>query len=187
MKRYVFDLDNTLIYTNLLNSDAYNYALNLQGLGPINDCKRITRDIVFKKYPNLNNVQKNKIIKLKQEYFVNNLERTIPNKELLQVLKTHNVEYCILWTSADEIRVKAILDYYDISNAFRKILFSNKIEVIQDIKKICELFECCSEQLIFYEDNPRVIKELQQLNLHVIPCNPWTVSSVFLKSLPRPV
>lgn len=69
MKRYVFDLDNTLIYTDSLNNDSYNYALSLQGLAPINDCKRITRDIVFKKYPNLNNVQKNKIIELKQEYF----------------------------------------------------------------------------------------------------------------------
>lgn len=39
MKRHVFDLDNTLIYTDLLNNDSYNYALNLLGLATIVDCK----------------------------------------------------------------------------------------------------------------------------------------------------
>lgn len=162
MMRYVFDLDNTLIYTDSLNNDSYNYALNLQGLAPIRDCKRITREIVFDKYTDISNGQKNEIIESKQEYFANNLNRTVPNTSLLQVLGAQNVETCMLWTSADETRVLAILEYYSIYNAFRKIIYSNKVEVIKDIKKICELFECNPEYLFFYEDNRRVIEDLQQ-------------------------
>lgn len=168
MKRHVFDLDNTLIHTDLLNNDSYNYALNLLGLATIVDCKRITRDVVFSRYPDLNRIQKNKIIELKQKYFMNNLKETIPNKSLIQLLEDQNVELCILWTSADKTRVLAILDYYKISNAFKKVLFSSKLEVPEDIVKICELLECGIEHLIFYEDNQRVIQDLQRLNLNVI-------------------
>jgi hypothetical protein len=75
---------------------------------------------------------------------------------------------CILWTSADETRVLAILDYYKISNAFKRVLFSSKLEVVKDIEKICEILECGFEHLIFYEDNQRVIQDLQRLNLNVI-------------------
>lgn len=169
MKRYVFDLDNTLIYTDSLNNDSYNYALNRQGLAPIKGCKRLTQDIIFHRYRDMNNAQKNEIIESKQEYFVNNLNSTVPNTSLLQVLKAQSVESCMLWTSANKTRVLAILEYYNICNAFRKILYSNKIEVTQDINKICELFECDLEQLVFYEDNRRVIEDLQQLKLRVVP------------------
>ena len=168
MNRHIFDLDNTLIYTDSLNNDSYNYALNLLGMTLNSDCKRITRDIVFSKYPDLNNLQKKKIIELKQKHFVNNLKRTFPNTALLQSLEAKNAEWCILWTSADENRVLAILEYYKIYNSFKKIIFSSKINLIQDIKKICELLECSYENLIFFEDNQRVIQELQKLKLNVI-------------------
>lgn len=168
MKRHVFDLDNTLIYTDSLNNDSYNYALNQLGLATINDFKRITRDVVFRRYPDLNDVQKNEIIALKQKYFVNNLKRTLPNTSMLQLLEVQNVELCVLWTSAEEERVIAILKHYKICNSFKKIIFSNKTELIQDIERICEILECSFEHLIFYEDNKSLIKELQQLNLNVI-------------------
>lgn len=168
MKRFVFDLDNTLVYTNSLNNEAYNYALNLLRLEPIICCNRITRDIVFAAYPNLNNVQKSRIIELKQTYFMNNIKSTIPNKSTLKMLKDIDIEFCVLWTCADENRVKDLLEYYDISNAFRKILFSNKIDISLDIEKICQIFECNKDQLVFCEDNQRVIIELQNLGLEVI-------------------
>lgn len=169
MERYVFDLDNTLIYTDLLNNRSYNYALNHHGLMAINDYKRITRDIVFKKYLNLNDVQKNRIIELKQDYFINNLQSTIPNTPLLKVLKSHKIQFCILWTSANKIRVKALLEYYNIYNAFKHILFSNKINVPRDVVRICGFLRCNPGHLVFYENNCEVISGLQRLNLNVIP------------------
>ncbi|MBM7560857.1 HAD family hydrolase [Fusibacter tunisiensis] len=167
-KRYIFDLDNTLVYTDLLNNDSYNYALKKLGFATISDCKRITRDVILSRYPELNNFQKNKIIELKQKYFLNNLKNTSPNTSVIQVLEDQNVELCILWTSADETRVFAILEHYKIYNRFKKVLFSSKLEVVKDIEKICEILECGFEHLIFYEDNQRVIQDLHQLNLNVI-------------------
>lgn len=169
MDKYVFDLDNTLVYTDSLNNDSYNYALNRLGLTPINNCKRITRKIVFEKFTNLNDIQKNQIIELKQQYFINNLQKTVPNTALLQTLKTKNAESCLLWTSAYKTRVLAILEYYQICNEFKMLLFSNKVNVLQDVEKICALLQCRHEDLIFYEDNQKVIHELQRIKLKVIP------------------
>ncbi len=168
MKRFVFDLDNTLVYTNSLNYETYNYALNLLRLEPIICCNRITCDIVFTVYPNLNKVQKSRIIELKQTYFINNIKSTTPNESTLKMLEDIDVELCVLWTCADENRVNALLEYYDISNAFRKILFSNKLDISLDIEKICQTFECNTDQLVFCEDNQRVIIELQNMGLEVI-------------------
>ena len=168
INRYIFDLDNTLIYTNILNNYSYNYALQLQGIAPILDCKRITRKIVYIKYPHLNNMLKDKIIELKQEFFIKNIQDTKPNEPLLKFLKSQNADYCVLWTSADKARVQALLEYYKISDDFMKILFSKKSNVLQDVDSICELFSCKSEQLVFYEDNWEAIKKLQELNIRVI-------------------
>ena len=50
MKKYVFDLDNTLVYSNSLNNESYNYALRLLGKSYLTEIKRITRNVVFQKY-----------------------------------------------------------------------------------------------------------------------------------------
>ncbi|MGU8855878.1 HAD hydrolase-like protein [Clostridium perfringens] len=168
IKKYVFDLDNTLIYTDYLNNAAYNYSLKCNDLSPINNCKRITREIVFESYPQLNNIQKDKIVKLKQQYFINNLHLTKGNDLLIKMLHFENKDNSILWTSADKTRVAALLDYYDINKLFKNIFFSSKTKVEYDIKKICELHECEEEQLVFYEDDLNVIKELKKLKLNVI-------------------
>lgn len=169
MQRYIFDLDNTLIYTDALNNDAYNYALKSVELASIEGYKRLTREVVFTKYPELNDAQKSEIIKNKQKYFVNNLELTTLNSSLLQILISQGPDKCLLWTSADKDRVLAILTYYKILNAFKKIIISNKAEGLPEIIRICEYLDCRLEHLNFYEDNQRVIQNLRRLQLNVIP------------------
>lgn len=168
MKKYVFDLDNTLIYTDKLNNDSYNYALKCQGLTPINNFKRITRETVFEQYKNINDTKKDQLIRLKNEYFINNLHLTNINELLINILKFQNKNNCILWTSANEHRAIAILEYYNINNFFKEILFTNKTDVLHDVEKICNLHRCNLNQLVFYEDNLTLIKELRRLNLNVI-------------------
>ena len=158
--RYVFDLDNTLIFTNELNNDSYNYALTQLKLMPITTCKRITRDVVFNNYPHLSEPQKNLIVKLKQEYFIKNIYCTTPNTNLIYLLQSTNPAYCVLWTSADKDRVKGLLSHYKLENNFISIIYSRKRKVSEDIGKICEIFGCTSKQLFFFEDNKNIINEL---------------------------
>ena len=75
MRYYVFDLDNTLVFTDALNNEAYNFVLKKFGLSEIRNVERITREVVFQKYPEVEK-WKDEIIALKQNFFLNNLERT---------------------------------------------------------------------------------------------------------------
>lgn len=168
MQKYVFDLDNTLIYTDRLNNDSYNYALKCQGLSPINGKQRLTREIVFRNYSNITDLQKSEIINLKYEYFINNLHITEVNECLVKLLKSQEKNDCILWTSAEDKRVRALLGYYNMNNLFKDIIFSSKTDILNDVEKICELYSCKLNQLLFYDDNLRVIKELELLNLNAI-------------------
>ena len=64
MKKYIYDLDNTLVYSNYLNNYSYNYALKVKGIHPVNGYERITRDVIIKKYPELDDKLLNETIEL---------------------------------------------------------------------------------------------------------------------------
>jgi hypothetical protein len=166
--RYIYDLDNTLIYTDLLNNEAYNYALNQFGLSPILDCERVTREIVFLRYPNLDNNQKDEIIKIKQKYFISNLHLTKINANAIKILQSQKTENCYLWTHAEIIRVKAILKHHLLTDAFKEVIYSDKNDVINDINKICHICNCTENALTFYEDNNDILNVLKQLNIKTV-------------------
>ena len=173
MKReliHVFDLDNTLVYTDALNKDAYNYALKQLGLevSRITTSKRITRDVVFHEYPELSVQQKDELIILKQCYFAENLIDTVANTSLVKILESCNKEFCVLWTSADRVRVLAILKHYKIHDAFQMVFYSPKVDIVTDVKAICKFLKCDSNKLLFYEDDKQIIDKLEKLKLNVI-------------------
>lgn len=168
VKKYVFDLDNTLVFTDCANNYSYNYALMRKGLFPITDCTRITREILKIKYPNINEVCKQEIIELKRRCFGANLEMSTLNTAIYNILDSNKANDCILWTSAEECRVKSILEYYNLSRKFKTIYYSNKLNVSYDIENICQIHQCSPNQLVVFEDNFDVIKRLQQLMVNVI-------------------
>lgn len=165
--KYIFDLDNTLVMTNLLNNAAYNFALDTLHLSPITIHTRITRKVVFETYQNLSDCQKKEIVRLKQNYFNCNLHLSQPNCKLLKFLKSKQSSHCILWTSADVDRVRNLLEYYNITNNFILLLYSNKFDVGIDVEKICDTFNCSSKKLFFFEDEEDVVDKLRLLELRV--------------------
>lgn len=168
MKKYIFDLDNTLVYTNKLNNIAYNYALKKYGFKKINSNNRITREIIIKSD---NKFQKNElenIIKTKQEYFLKNIKQTKLNKKLFEILVSKKKENCVLWTAAEKIRVISILKFYKLENLFHFILFSNKTNLKKDINILLEKLECELKDLNFYEDELCIINELKTMKLNIL-------------------
>ena len=169
--RYVFDLDNTLIMTDELNNDSYNYALAQFDMLPLTSNTRITREVVFNKYPNLSEFQKSQIVKYKQRYFLDNIHCTHSNKNAIYLLQSKDAKHCALWTSADKDRVSNLLTYHRLENEFISIIFSNKRKISEDIDKICKIFGCASKQLIFFEDDTNIAKELRLLGQKVFTAN----------------
>lgn len=165
MYKYIFDLDNTLVFTDDLNNEAYNYALVKLDKKPIYDKKRITREIVFSKYE-LTEEEKNYLVNLKQEYFLENVEKIHKNEDLLKFLTSKSPADCILWTSAEKCRVEAILSYLSLFNAFSWIIYSSKISIEKDLDKICKHFQCSKSRLVFYENDSKVLNELKLFEIN---------------------
>nr|WP_307989233.1 HAD hydrolase-like protein [uncultured Niameybacter sp.] len=166
--KYIFDLDNTLIYTNQLNNDSYNYALARLNLQPILNCERITRNVVYEYFPVLHSTDKEKIVQFKQQYFINHMQDTIANNNLINFLNSYGCENCILWTSGEKNRVLALINYYKIQNNFKEILYSSKNDLLVDVERIANIFCADYNRLIFFEDNTAIINKLKSLNLTVM-------------------
>lgn len=167
-KKYMFDLDNTLVFTDSLNNESYNHALDCFDLENINTLKRIIRKDIYNTYPNLSSDNINEIIKIKQNYFIKNINKTKLNYKILEILNSYTKNDCILWTSADVNRAKAILNHYQLNNSFGEEIYSNKKEVSKDIEKICSLNSIKTSDILVHEDNLGIINELDNLGVKVV-------------------
>lgn len=161
--KFIFDLDNTLVFTDVLNNEAYNYALSYVGLPKVIGYTRIERKVL----DYLTQEEQERIIAIKQNYFLQNIAKTVPNKSLIELLSNSLKENCMLWTSADIKRAEAILDYYKLQNAFDGKLYTKKKEITKDIEHICERLLCLKEDLLVYEDNLDNINRLRDVGIRV--------------------
>lgn len=168
MNIYVFDLDNTIVMTDELNNKAYNYALASFNLSPLNIKERITREIIRKQFPSLNNYFLTQIIKLKQKYFINNLKYTSLNKDIYLLIKKIGKTACILWTKAEVFRTIPLLVYHNLIDSFAFILISKKKYILNDIQIICQRMNCQKENLFFWDDDYNNIIELQACGIQHI-------------------
>lgn len=166
---HILDIDNTLFFTNDLNNKAYIFALSSLGLKALTPCKRITRTVVASWYPSLTNTEMNDIIRMKQTYVSENLHFISINVDLHQLLREVGPNMVGLWTAADPIRIKKILDHNNITN-YTCIRFSDKSQddICHGIQEFCHVFHCEKDQLCFYEDDKNVISLLQSHNVQVV-------------------
>ena len=148
----VFDLDNTLVFTDKLNNESYNYALSQIGKEKIVDVKRITRATVYSRCELTEN-EKQQIVRIKQEYFINNIYKIEKNNELILKLRSLNPPQCVLWTKAEKVRTEAILKYLCIDKCFSNVFYSPKNNIENDLEIICNLYNCSKEDLVFYDDD----------------------------------
>ena len=118
---YVVDLDDTLVLTQNLNNDAYNFALEQNGKKRIKTNKRLTRET-------LGETSSKKLIADKQNYFTQKWlkYRVVVNEYLLNILRKQDVQNCYLWTSADKNRAKYLLKELDLAKYFNKTIFDDK-------------------------------------------------------------
>lgn len=154
---YIFDLDNTLVYTDKLNNMSYLFAIDKLNLeNRIDNNIRITRKDIYKKYKDLSNDMIEKLIEIKQKYFIENLDQTKPNLDLFEILYSNPIDICVLWTAAERQRVEAILDYYNLNNQFCHIFYTNKKDIKTDIDDICKKFNCSIYDLLVFDDNTNI-------------------------------
>ena len=166
---HIVDVDNTLVFTDELNTAGYVHALAYMALEPRKVMPRITREIVQEWYPQLSEYDLVHMATLKQAYVESHLDMSQLNASVARVLSTYGSEQCALWTAANPKRIRMLLRHHMITD-YRAIRFSNKTEndVAHAVQDFCMLFGCDPEELCFHEDNPEVINHLQKLGMTVM-------------------
>lgn len=166
---HIVDVDNTLVFTDELNTAGYVHALAYMALEPRKVVLRITREIVQEWYPQLSEYDLVHISTLKQAYVESNLDMSQLNASIARVLSTYGSEQCALWTAANPERIRMLLRHHMVTD-YRAIRFSNKTEndVAHAVQDFCVLFGCDPEELCFHEDNPEVVNHLRKLGMTVM-------------------
>ena len=165
---HIIDIDNTLIYTDVLNTKGYLHGLASKGLAPLETVQRITRDSIRDWYPELSETEIAEIVAAKQQYVNDHVQVSRLNDSIAEVLATQGVSQCALWTAAHPKRIQALLDFHGITG-YKHIRYSNKSaeDVKEAIPYFCQVFSCQPCELCFYEDNHDVIRELQRHHVTV--------------------
>lgn len=166
---HIVDVDNTLVFTDELNTAGYVHSLACMALEPRKAVPRITREIIQKWYPQLSEYDLVHMATLKQAYVESHLDMAQLNASVARVLSTYGSERCALWTAANPERIRMLLRHHMVTD-YKAIRFSNKTEndIAHAVQDFCVLFDCEPEELCFHEDNPEVINHLRNLGITVM-------------------
>jgi beta-phosphoglucomutase-like phosphatase (HAD superfamily) len=158
----VFDLDETLVFTNDLNTRCYNQVLLELGYEQIKNIKRIACANIKTIMPEIDNKTLAIIRDLKQKLFIKNLHEIKPNTELIKILKLKGRNNAVIYTRANIERAKAILRNFDL---FDKVcgIVSKSNDIQKDIEKICTILKCDKSKLVFFDDDIELLHNLSEI------------------------
>ena len=119
MKHYfVFDLDNTLVKTNLANNNSYKEAIHavLDMDVQMKSHVRFTRKRLSTLFAHISPSVLSQIIELKETLFEKHLSETVVNSQLVKCLVFLNKKgyETILLTESRQKRAQHVCDYHDL-------------------------------------------------------------------------
>ncbi len=126
----LFDLDGTLVDTNLANYLSYSQAIreitNREHDVKFNNKKRFNRADLKTTITNLDESQIKNIISLKAEIYKNFLSKTRLNYEIAALLVGYSMtNKTVLVTGSEEDRAMLTLRYHGIGDYFKHFIFHN--------------------------------------------------------------
>lgn len=170
---FFFDLDGTLIETDYANFLAYKISIETITNGKCtityNPKIRFTRTSLINGFTYLTNDEVEAIVAMKEREYCHYLYITELNKEVYDLLqiyhKTHN---CILVTNCHKERALMMLEYYNLTDCFSKIIFNNTKFHANKYRKAIDYLKITPETIILYEDNEQEICNAKGIGIKVI-------------------
>ncbi|MDD6003296.1 MAG: hypothetical protein PUC50_13995 [Bacteroidales bacterium] len=152
---YIFDLDNTLIYSDAANNLAYKEAVRNvihKDLDIRNG--RITRGDIASRYPNLTATQLSKIIKEKEKSYAKYFDFTLLNIALLNILKQLSSanQRTILMTYSGSERAGQLLDFYGINKYFSEKYYKEDFGNKSKYKFATDILSIDSRKIVLFEN-----------------------------------
>lgn len=123
----MFDLDGTLVETDLANSEAYRAALRASGMGKIGKAEgRITRDALRGMVPGLSEGDAENLVRVKREAYLRLLwlSELGPAAEALQRVLAHRefFDKVVLLTDGKARRAHETLRFHGLEGVFDEIV-----------------------------------------------------------------
>lgn len=162
-----FDLDGTLVDTDLANFLSYKKAIQscIQTDKKIefNPNERFNRTSLEIALPNLTEKEYEKIIQKKEYYYKEHLSETKINQSIVDILiKYSKTNKTVLVTNCRKNRALLTLDYYNLSDKFSNIFFrniSNKGNQINKYKNAISSLNLSAQTIIVFENERPEIED----------------------------
>lgn len=162
-----FDLDGTLIDTDYANFLSYKKAIRSvtnNGLElSYNPQNRFNRSYLKIALPNLTQIDYERIIQKKEEYYVDFLTETKLNEDIAEILlKYSKTNQCFLVTNCRKDRALKTLDYFRLTEKFTKIYcreFDDNDKKINKFQKTLSILGVPPNIVIVFENEGTEISE----------------------------
>jgi beta-phosphoglucomutase len=171
-----FDLDGTLVDTNVTNFCAYKKAIklvmNIEKEIIFNDKARFCRSSLKKHFPNINEREYNQIILEKERLFFEFLSKSIINTFVKNILiKYSNLKTIALVTNCRKNRALETLLYHGILEKFNNIICrqnNNDSETTNKYQDAISQLNVLPSSIIVFENE---MNEINNAILAGIPAN----------------
>lgn len=159
---YIFDLDNTLIYSDIANNISYREAIrNVIGTELNICCPRITRSSITTQFPNLSTDEMSKVIQEKELHYAKHINKTMLNTALVNALKymRDNDMTSILLTYSSKRRAEQLLKFHGISNLFSAKYYKEDYNGKSKYKYATSTLGLRSSDIILFENEQEGMNE----------------------------
>ena len=171
-----FDMDGTLVDTNLANFLSYKKAIHSVTKSPCdltyNPDRRFNRSSLKNAVPNLKEVEYEKIIQGKEKYYKDFLSDTKLNKSIADILfKYSKTNKTVLITNCRKERALVTLNHFGLSDKFSEIFYR---EVVDSDKRINKFQNAISilgippNLVIAFENEEAEIADAKQAGIEII-------------------
>lgn len=159
---YIFDLDNTLIYSDLANNFSYKEAVrNILNEDLNITAGRITRNDLKTMFPNLTTLQMSNIVHEKEKKYKTYFNMTILNTALVMILKylSENNKRTILLTYSGKNRAEQLLKYHGIDNLFAEKYYKEDYGKNTKYKFATDVLAINSHNLVLFENETESLND----------------------------
>ncbi|CAB1276192.1 HAD hydrolase-like protein [Candidatus Nitrosacidococcus tergens] len=171
-----FDLDGTLIDTNLVNFLSYKKAILSVTKSDhsliYNPSKRFNRSNLKNTVPNLTESDYEKIIQEKEEYYNDFLHETKLNTEIVNILfKCSNTNQTVLVTNSYKNRAMVTLKHFGLEDKFNNIFcreFSNNDKKINKFQNAISKLGVSPNLVIAFENEQVEIENAKNAGIQKI-------------------
>ncbi len=165
IKNILFDLDGTLVETDFANYLSYKKSIQ-KIISPNVDIPnlngRFNRKVLKKHYPNLTKIQYEKIIQLKNKFYIKFLHKTKLNDSVVEILINLYNKKTILVTRSSKERMIITLKYHGIIDKFSHLFSQPKSfnkNKINKYKDALSHFQISPQSVIIFENEESEIKK----------------------------